>query len=321
MSKGDQAFRVDGLKENWSEMTYAGASSFLRRKYTRDLTGVDVAVSGIPFDCATTYRAGCRFGPKAVREGSAQLTELKAFPYGFDPLVHLAVIDYGDCFLDPHHPHTVVQSIEDHAHGILQSNAKMLTIGGDHFVTYPLLKAHAKKYGPIALIQFDAHCDTWIGEPSRMDHGTMFAKAVDEGIIDVEHSIQVGLRTYNDTDYGFKILTSQWIHRHGIHMAIEEVIKRVGDKQVYLTFDIDGLDPAYAPGTGTPVSGGLASWQGIEFIQGLKDLNLLAMDIVEVAPQYDNSQITAIAASTMAYQWLCLLALKKGAKTHPIGKV
>lgn len=320
--KGEQAFlRTDTTKGRWHEMTYGGALSFLRRNYTRELEGVDVAASGVPFDNAVTFRPGCRLGPQAIRAASVQLAELKAFPYGFDPFETLSVIDYGDVHLDPHHPETVRPAIEAHADRILESGAKMLTLGGDHSVAYPLLKAHAKKHGPIALIQFDAHCDTWDDDGEQIDHGTMFLRAAREGIIDVSKSTQVGLRTYNDEDFGFEILTSPWIHRNGIDAAIDVARKRAGDAPVYISFDVDGMDPAFAPGTGTPVSGGLASWQALEFIRGLEGLNLIGMDVVEVSPPYDHAEITAIAAATVAHDWLCLIAKAKGAATAEVGRV
>jgi len=183
------------------------------------------------------------------------------------------------------------------------------------------LKAHAKKYGPVALVQFDAHCDTWPDDGTRLDHGTMFARAAAEGIIDVAASTQIGLRTYNDSDHGFEILTSPWVHRHGIDAAIDIVCQRAAGKPVYLSFDIDGLDPAFAPGTGTPVAGGLASWQGLEFIRGLEPLQLIGMDVVEVAPAYDHAEITAIAAASVAYDWLAVLAKQKGAPSAPVGRL
>ena len=176
-------------------------------------------------------------------------------------------------------------------------------------------------HGPVTLIQFDAHCDTWDDDGRRLDHGTMFARAAAEGVVDVKRSTQVGLRTYNDSDHGFEILTSPWIHRNGIDATLDVIKERAGDTPVYLSFDIDGLDPAFAPGTGTPVSGGLASWQALELIRGLGDMNLIGMDIVEVAPAYDHAEITAIAAATVAHDWLCLLAEKKGAKRVPVGRV
>jgi len=318
---GDQAFRAQGLNENWHEMTYAGALSFLRRKYTRDLKGVDVVVSGIPYDCAVTNRSGCRLGPRAIREASVQLAELKAFPFGFDLYENLKIIDYGDCSIDPHHPETVVGSILAHADHILASGAKMLSFGGDHFVAYPLIKAHAKVHGPVTLIQFDAHCDTWEDEENRLDHGSMFTRAAAEGVIDVTRSTQVGLRSFNDSDHGFEILTAPWVHRNGIEATLDVIKERAGDTPVYISFDIDGLDPAFAPGTGTPVMGGLSSWQALELIRGLGDLNLVGMDVVEVAPAYDHAEITAIAAATIGHDWLCLLAEKNGAKTNRVGRL
>jgi len=317
----DQAFRAEDLNQRWPEMTYGGALSFMRRKYTRELDGVDVVVSGIPYDCAVTFRPGCRLGPRAIRAGSVQLAELKSFPFGIDPFEKLSVIDYGDCFLDPHHPETIPAAIEAHADHILASGAKMLSFGGDHFVAYPLLKAHAKKHGPVALIQFDAHCDTWEDDGTSLDHGSMFARAINEGIVDVARSTQIGLRTFNDSDMGFEILTSPWVHRNGMDAALDIIKERAGDAPVYISFDIDGLDPAFAPGTGTPVAGGLASWQALEFIRGLGDLNLIGMDVVEVAPAYDHAEITAIAAATIAHDWLCLLAIKNGAKTNVVGRL
>lgn len=308
-------------QQTWHEMTYGGALSFARRRYSRVLDNVNVVVSGIPYDGAVTYRSGCRLGPRAIRAGSTQLAELKHFPFGFNPFDHLSVIDYGDCYLDPHHPQSVFTAIERHADLIVGSGAKMLSFGGDHSVSYPLLKAHAKKYGPVALVQFDAHCDTWPDDGTRLDHGTMFARAATEGIIDVAASTQIGQRTYNDSDHGFEILTSPWVHRNGIDAAIDIVCQRAAGKAVYLSFDIDGLDPAFAPGTGTPVAGGLASWQGLEFVRGLEPLQLIGMDVVEVAPAYDHAEITAIAAASVAYDWLAVLAKQKGAPSAPVGRL
>lgn len=319
--EGDQAFRATSNKERWPDAAYAGALSFLRRRYSRDLEGVDVVVSGIPYDCAVTYRSGCRLGPRAIRAASVQMAELLAFPFGFDPFETLSVIDYGDCLVDPHHPETVINDIAEHAAHIIAAGARMLTFGGDHFTTYPLLKAHAEKYGPIALVQFDAHCDTWEDDGKQLDHGTMFTRAVADGIVDPSRSTQVGLRTYNDHDAGFEILTSPWIHRNGIDEALKVVIERAGDQPVYLSFDIDGLDPAFAPGTGTPVAGGLSSWQALEFIRGLEPLHLIGMDVVEVAPAYDHAEITALAAASVAHDWLCVLASQRGAVRRGIGRL
>ena len=307
----DQAFTKKTLYGRDGEMTYSGALSFLRRKYTKELEGVDIAVSGIPFDAATSFRPGARFGPKAIREASVQLAELLAYPDGIDPFKTLAVTDYGDCELDYGFHSNVVSQIEAHAKTILDSGTEMLTFGGDHFITYPLLRAHAEKFGPIALVHFDAHTDTWPDEDGRLDHGTMFSRAIKEDLIDTKHSIQVGIRTHNSNTKGVTILDSPWVHKNGVDKVIKKIIEVVKDRPTYLTFDIDGLDPAYAPGTGTPVAGGLTSAQALAIIRGLDGLNFIGADVVEVAPAYDHSEITAIAAATIAHDYLVIRAKQK----------
>jgi len=309
-TKGDQAFRKTDLYGRDYEMTYGGALSFLRRKYSRDLSGADVVVSGVPFDAATSNRPGARFGPSAIRAASVQLAELPAFPWGFDPFEYLAVIDYGDCFLDYGYPQEIVTKAEAHADRILASGASMLTFGGDHFITYPLLRAHAKRHGPLALIHFDAHPDTWPDDGERLDHGTMFNRAAREGLIDPARSVQIGIRTYSEAQ-GFTVLNAPWVHEHGPYAALTEIVRVVGEHKAYLTFDIDCLDPAFAPGTGTPVAGGLSSAQALAILRGLGNLNIIGMDVVEVAPAYDHAEITAIAAATLAHDYLCLRALRK----------
>ncbi len=320
-TEGDLAFRREGLKGRGDENTYAGATSFLRRNYTRDLAGVDVVVTGIPFDSATSNRPGARFGPRGVREASAMLAELAGYPFGFDPLEELAIIDYGDCHLDYGHPNEVVERVQAHAAEILTSDATMVAIGGDHFVTYPLLRAHAEKYGTLALIHFDAHCDTWADDGERLDHGSMFLRAAREGIIDPVRSVQTGIRTPNSTDHGFTVLGAPWVHRNGIPAVLDVIRETVGDRPAYLTFDIDCLDPAFAPGTGTPVVGGLSTAQALEAIRGLGGLNIVGMDVVEVAPHYDTAQITALAAATVIHDFLCVLAVERGAERSEYGRI
>lgn len=313
--RGDQAFRSSGPYGREPEMTYGGALSFLRRQYTRTLTGADVVVSGLPFDSATSNRPGARFGPRAIRAASTQLAELLAYPWGFDPFETLAVIDWGDCYIDYGYSSEVMEAIAAHADSILASGARMLTFGGDHFVTYPLLKAHAKRHGPMALIHFDAHPDTWPDDGRRLDHGTMFTRAVDEGLVDVNHSVQVGIRTCSEP-IGFTVLDAAWVHSNGPAQAVAEIHRAVGSSPAYITFDIDCLDPAYAPGTGTPVVGGLSSSQALAILRGLGDLNLIGMDLVEVAPAYDHAEITALAAATLAHDFLCLLAWAKRSQSE-----
>lgn len=318
---GDQAFRTHQLAGRDLEMTYGGAVSFLRRKYTRDLDEADIVVSGIPFDMATSNRPGARLGPRAIRAASVGLAELDAYPFGFDPFDHLRVADYGDCFLDYGHPTEAVARIEAHAREILESDTMMVTLGGDHFVTYPLLRAHAERHGPLSLIHFDAHCDTWNDDGLRLDHGSMFLRALEEGLIDPARSVQVGIRTHNSSTHGFTVLGAPWVHREGIPAVLDVIGEVVGDNAAYLTFDVDCLDPAYAPGTGTPVPGGLSTAQALEAVRGLDRFDIVGMDVVEVSPPYDVSEITAMAAATIAHDFICVQAMRAGAEVRPFGLV
>lgn len=315
---GDGAIRREGLYGSSPENTFAGVLSFMRRRYSRDLAGADVVVSGIPLDLATTFRSGARFGPAAIRAASVQLAELNPYPWGFDPFDDLAVVDFGDCWIDAHHPATITPAIVEHARHILASGAKMLTLGGDHFITYPILKAHVEKLGgPVSLIHFDAHCDTWPDEsPDGVNHGTMFRKAIDEGLVVPARSVQVGIRTWTDDAMGMNILDAPWIHDHGIRETLARILAIVGEAPAYLTFDIDCLDPAFAPGTGTPVAGGLGSAQALGLLRGLEAVNLIGADVVEVAPAYDRSEITALAAAHIAVDVLCLMRNRKVARSR-----
>jgi agmatinase len=304
---GDRAIHRTDHRGYILEPTYAGVLSFMRRRYTRDLAGVDVAVTGIPLDLATTFRPGARLGPAAVRAASVQLNE-RLHPHGFGPCDRLAITDYGDCWLDHHRPHTIAAAIEAHAKTILDAGAAVLAIGGDHWVTLPLLRAHARKHGaPLALVHFDAHCDTWADDaPDSMNHGTMFYRAVKEGLIDPAHSVQVGIRTWNDDFMGFTVLGADWVHEHGAAATAARVLEVVGPRKAYVTFDIDCLDPAFAPGTGTPVPGGLSSAQALRILRGLAPLAIVGMDVVEVAPAYDHAEITALAGAHVAAELLAV---------------
>jgi agmatinase len=280
----------------------------MRRKYSKDLEGVDVAVTGIPLDSATTNRPGARLGPRAIRAATPGISWERPWPWDFDPFDRLAVVDYGDCEFDFGQPETIVSYIEDYIGEILAGGAASLVMGGDHFVTYPILKAYAKVHGPLSLVHFDAHSDTWGEDQQRLDHGTMFYHATREGLVDDSRSVQIGLRTTNDEPMNFNILDSRWVHANGPAAVAAEVKRIVGDNKVYLTFDIDCLDPSFAPGTGTPVCGGLSTHQALEIVRGLVGINLVGMDIVEVAPAYDVGEITALAGATLASEFLCLYA-------------
>ncbi|HLS69264.1 MAG TPA: agmatinase [Kiloniellales bacterium] len=314
---GDQAFVATSSKGTTQEQTFAGALSFLRRRYSKDLTDVDLAVMGVPFDLATTNRPGARFGPQAVRAASAIMAWARPYGLSFDPRDVLSIIDTGDCVFDPFHPASVPAAIEAAAGRVVEAGVGLLSIGGDHFISYPLLKAHAARHGPLALLHFDAHSDTWTGEENDINHGTMFWHAQREGLVDPACSVQIGIRTHNDESHGFTILDAPWVHRHGIDAVIARIREAVGDRKVYLTFDIDGLDPAYAPGTGTPVVGGLTSAQALGILRGLQGLDFVGFDVVEVAPAYDHGQITALAAAQIGFEFLALYATRPGGPVAP----
>jgi len=255
----DGAFTRKGLKGRSAENTFGGVTSFLRRRYTKDLTGVDVAVTGIPFDQAVTNRPGARLGPRAIREASA--LQVYDPPYGwsgYDPLNALAIADYGDLAFDYAQPAAFPNLLEAHADSILDQGAAMISLGGDHSITLPLLRAHAKRHGPLALLQIDAHTDTWPDDdPARVDHGTLTYKAVKEGLIDTGASVHVGIRTVVEDNLGIEVFDARAVHELGAAEIAKRVQEILGDVPVYLSFDIDALDPAFAPGTGTPVWGGL----------------------------------------------------------------
>ena len=311
---GDHAFLREDLRGTTPEPTYAGALSFMRRKYTRDLEGVDVVVTGVPLDTATTNRPGARLGPRAIRAASSIMAWERPYGMAFDPFDKLAVVDYGDCFFDFGRPQQVPDKIARHAHDIISQGPGLLSLGGDHFVAYPLLQAHAKKFGaPLSLIHFDAHSDSWADEEDRIDHGTMFFHAVKQGLVDPATSVQIGLRTTNPDTLGFNILDAPWVHENGIDAVVAGVRSIVGERPAYLTFDIDCLDPSYAPGTGTPVCGGLTTHQALSILRGLAGVNVIGMDMVEVAPAYDVGEITALAAASLCMEMLYLYACRPGA--------
>lgn len=288
--------------------------TFMQFPFDREIeaSDADVVVSGIPFDLACSGRSGSRMGPKGVRTASSNLVwEGLRWPWDFALDDHLKVIDCGDIFFQYGEPESFVVNAEAHADRILKTGKKMLSFGGDHFVTLPLLRAYAKHYGPLALIHFDAHTDTYSGG-SKYDHGTVFHHAVEEGLIDTEHSIQIGIRTtFDKDDHPFEVLDAAWVNDHGPAAVLERIKARVGDKQAYVSFDIDGLDPSFAPGTGTPVAAGITTDCALKVIRGLKGFDLVGMDVVEVAPSYDHSEITSLAAATLALEFLYVLASQK----------
>ena len=306
----DHAFTGD-RRGGAADPTYAGALSFMRRPYSKDVAGADLVIWGVPFDLAVTNRPGARFGPQAIRRASAIFDGDPQYPSGIDPFARLSAIDYGDCALPRGDLPGCAKAIEMEAAGILSAGAHLVTLGGDHFITLPLLRAHVARHGKLALIQFDAHQDTWDDGPGGIGHGSFVLEAVREGLIDVDRSIQVGIRTVAPRDCGIAVLDAYAAHDLGVAGVAQRVRERVGQGPAYLTFDIDALDPAAAPGTGTPVSGGLSAEQALRVLWALRDLDIRGMDVVEVSPPYDHADITAIAASTIVQHHIQALALRK----------
>ena len=306
----DHAFTGD-RRGPAQDPTYAGALSFMRRRYSKDTAGCDLAIWGVPFDLAVSNRPGTRFGPQALRRASAIFDGDAQYPSRRDPFEVLSAVDYGDCVLPRSDLQGCARAIEHEAAGILASGAHLVTLGGDHFITLPLLRAHVARHGRLALVQFDAHQDTWDDGIGAISHGTFVLEALREGLIDVESSIQIGIRTVAPRDCGIAIIDAYEAQRLGVEGMIARIRQRVREGPAYLTFDIDALDPAFAPGTGTPVAGGFTSDQALRMVWGLRDLDFRGMDIVEVSPPYDHADATAIAGSAVAQHYIQALALKK----------
>ena len=284
---------------------WAGVRTLFRLPWTTDLTDAQIAFVGIPFDIATTGRPGARFGPTAIRAVSSMIAELAHYPSGFSLQHDVKAVDTGDLEIDVHHPLTVKDAITRRIAAILDAGVFPISMGGDHYVTYPILRAIAAEYGPVSLVHFDAHTDTW--EPTSdidINHGSMFTHAIREGLIDPTRSIQVGIRTHNADTRGIKILDARWVRRHGTAAVVDEILQTIGDTRSYLTFDIDCLDPSFAPGTGTPVSGGLTSGEAIDIVSGIAHANFVGMDLVEVAPIYDSAESTALAGATLIHEFV-----------------
>ncbi|MGD9865365.1 MAG: agmatinase [Pseudodonghicola sp.] len=304
----DAGFTREDLRGTNLEAAYGGAVSFLKRRYTKDLTGAQIAVTGVPFDLAVSNRPGTRLGPRGIREASSYQPYDEPYGWPFRALSELAIVDYGDVAYDYANIPAFPAALTAHIRKILAAGVAPVTLGGDHYITYPVLKAFAEKYGPISLLQFDAHTDTWADDdPTRIDHGTMFYKAVKEGIVDPARSVQVGIRTSNADTLGVNIIDAAEVHAIGPAAVVEKIRAILGTHPTYLTFDIDCLDPAFAPGTGTPVWGGLSSAQAAAILRGLGGINIKGGDVVEVSPPFDPSGITAVAGAHVATAIICLL--------------
>ena len=289
---------------------YSNAMTFLRRPYLRDPrdSDADLVVLGVPLDMATSGRSGARMGPDAIRRASVNLAwESKKFPWEFNLFSRVNVVDAGDLVFDCGDAEDFTYRLEAATSEILKSGKTMLALGGDHFITLPILRAYAKHHGEMALVHFDAHTDTY-ANGSTYDHGTMFYHAPKEGLISAKHSVQIGIRTeYAKQRHGFNVINAMQAN----DMSAEEIVAQIrdiaADKPVYVTFDIDCLDPCFAPGTGTPVCGGLSSDKVLKIIRAMAGMNIVGMDVVEVSPPYDHSDVTALAGATIAlelmYAW------------------
>jgi agmatinase len=301
---------------------FAGAATFARLPRLDQLPRRDgapkaeIAVVGVPFDSGVSYRPGARFGANHVREASRLLR-----PYNpaldVSPFENVQVADAGDMAVNPFDIHEAIETIQQHALDLTDDGGRLVTLGGDHTIALPLLRAAAQRHGPVALLHFDAHLDTWdtyFG--AEYTHGTPFRRAVEEGILDTEALSHVGTRgplygkkdLADDRRFGFGILTSADVFRQGMDEVVARLRDRIGARPLYVSVDIDVLDPAHAPGTGTPEAGGMTSRELLEILRGLRGLNLVGADVVEVAPAYDHAEITGVAASHVAYDLVTLMA-------------
>ena len=291
---------------------YAGIATFARLPRIEDVARADIAIVGVPFDSGVSYRPGARFGPAHVREASRLLR-----PYNpvqdVEPFSTQQIVDAGDIAANPFNIEEAVAQIEEAATRLGADGTRLLTIGGDHTIALPLLRAVTKRTGPVAVLHFDAHLDTWdtyFGAP--VTHGTPFRRASEESLIDLEASLHIGIRgplysrqdLKDDARLGFAVVAAHEFETEGLARVIERMLVRLGNRPVYISVDIDVLDPSHAPGTGTPEAGGLTSRELLAIIRALSPLAIVGADIVEVAPAYDHAQVTAVAASHVAYEIL-----------------
>ena len=297
---------------------FAGPDTFARLPRLDQVEHAGVAVLGVPFDSGVSYRPGARFGPQGVRAGSKLLRPYHA-ALDVHPWQEQQVVDAGDVATNPFDIVAAIGQVEAAARSLLGSADTIVTVGGDHTVALPLLRAVAAKHRPVALVHFAAHLDTWdtyFGAPYT--HGTPFRRAVEEGVLDLDVSAHVGIRgplyskkdLVDDAGLGFAIVSTEDVARRGVDDALDRVLSRVGDRPVYVSIDIDVLDPAHAPGTGTPEPGGRTSRELQLILRGFTGLNLVGADVVEVAPAYDHAELTTIAAANVVYDLLALLALQ-----------
>ena len=312
VTAGDQIGQVDATVVP----RYAGEATFARLPRLADVSAADAVVLGVPFDSGVSYRPGARFGPAHIRESSRLLR-----PYNpaqdASPFAALQVADAGDLAVNPFSIDEAIAATERGARDLLERTAFVLALGGDHTIALPMLRAVAAEHGPVAVVHFDAHLDTWDTYFGAVyTHGTPFRRAAEEGLLDPTGCLHLGIRgplnspadLTDDTALGFQIVSAPEVDHIGVTGLAERIRDRVGDRPVYVSVDIDVLDPAHAPGTGTPEAGGLTSRELLATLRSLAQLNLIGADVVEVAPAYDHAEITGIAASHVGYELLSVMA-------------
>lgn len=302
-----------------SSPRFVNMGTFMRMQRITSLEDLDFAIVGVPFDTASSFRTGSRFGPSGIRNISVMMKPNNVI-LETNILDELKGGDYGDVNVIPGYILPTYKIIEEEISKIVDANAVPIVLGGDHSITLAELRAVAKKHGPVSLVHFDSHAD--INEEvfgEKYNHGTPFRRAIEEGLINPETSIQVGMRgsLYDPNEHkmaaelGLKLIPAHKMREMGFDEVIKQIVERVGDTKVFYTFDIDFVDPAYAPGTGTPEVGGFTSHETLSLMRGLKDLNFVGFDIVEVAPPYDSGEITSYMAANIVFEFLSMLALKK----------
>jgi agmatinase len=300
---------------------FAGPETFARLPRLDEVPDTDIAIVGIPFDSGVSYRPGARFGPAHIRQSSKLLRPFNP-AQGVQPFAEQQVADAGDIACNPFRIEEALTLIENGARALMERAGRLVSLGGDHTVALPLLRAVHAKHGPVTLVHFDAHLDTWdtyFG--AAYTHGTPFRRAAEEGLLDPESCIHVGIRgpLYDavdldaDSKFGFQVLPATDLEALGTPGVIERIASRVGDRPVYVSVDIDVLDPAFAPGTGTPEAGGFTSRELLAVLRGMSGLRLVGVDVVEVAPAYDHAEVTGIAAAHVIYELISAMAPRPAA--------
>lgn len=307
-----------GPTDSLTQPRYSGAATFARLPRIDEVADAEIKIVGVPFDSGVTYRPGARFGPSAIRQASRLLR-----PYNpaqkIDVFQTVQVADCGDISANPFNIEEAIEAVSNHASQLIAGNSRLITLGGDHTISLPLLRVMHARHGRIALVHFDAHLDTWntyFGAPYT--HGTPFRRAFEEGLLAEESCMHIGIRgplygssdLVEDAGLGFQVITTDMVAEMGPKEVAAQIIRRVGNSPLYLSLDIDVMDPAFAPGTGTPEAGGLSSREVLTIIRALSGLDLVGGDVVEVSPAYDHAEVTSVAASHVVYELITLMVIK-----------